>query len=108
MIPLSLQRDILERIHRGHQGIVKCRKQAKTSIWWPGVSQDIELFISKCDKCVEFRTNQTEPLIPSEIPEQPWQKVATDFFFFKNNNYLLIVDLFLSMDQNCQICWNYF
>ena len=94
VIPLSLQRDILERIHEGHQGIVKCRERAKTSVWWPGMSKDIELFIGKCDKCAEFRTNQTEPLIPSELPERPWQKVGTDLFFFKNNNYLLIVDYF--------------
>ena len=60
VIPMSLQRDILERIHEGHQGIVKCRERAKTSVWWPGMSKDIELFIGKCDKCAEFRTNQTE------------------------------------------------
>ena len=58
------------------------------------MSKDIELFIGKCDKCTEFRTNQTEPLIPSELPERPWQKVGTDLFFLKNNNYLLIVDYF--------------
>ena len=92
--PTSLQTDILERIHEGHQGIVKCRERAKTSVWWPGMSKDIELFIGKCGKCAEFRTNQSEPLIPSELPERPWQKVATDLFFFKNNNCLLIAEFF--------------
>ena len=80
VIPMSLQRDILEKIHEGNQGIVKCRERAKTSVWWPGMSKDIELFIGKCDKCAEFRTNQTEPLIPFKLPERPWQKVGTDFF----------------------------
>ena len=80
VIPMSLLRDILERNHEGHQGIVKCRERAKTSVLWPGKSKDIELFIGKCDKCAEFRTNQTEPLIPSELPERPWQKVGTDCF----------------------------
>ena len=56
VIPMSLQRDILERIHEGHQGIVKCREQVKTSVWWPIVSKDIELFIGKCDKRAELRT----------------------------------------------------
>ena len=47
VIPTSLQRDILERIHKGHQSIVKCRERAKTSVRWPGMSKDIELFIGK-------------------------------------------------------------
>ena len=78
VIPTFLQRNILERIHEGHQGIVKCRERAKTPIWWPGMSKDIELFINKCDKCAKFKTNQAKPLIPFELQERPWQKVATD------------------------------
>ena len=74
VIPMSLQRDILKRIHEVHQGIVKCRERAKTSVWWPGMSKDIELFIGKCDKCAEFRINQTEPLIPFELSEQSLSK----------------------------------
>ncbi|GFR59411.1 Pol polyprotein [Elysia marginata] len=37
VIPESLQADILSKIHEGHQGIVKYRAMAKTSVWWPGL-----------------------------------------------------------------------
>ena len=84
VIPSSLQKELLQRIHEGHQGIVKCRERVKTSIWWPGVSKDVENFVNNCDKCAEFRPNHTEPL-----------KVSVDLFFFNNSNYLLIVDYFL-------------
>ena len=94
VIPMSLQKDILEKIHEGHQGMVKRRERAKTSVWWPGTSKDIELFIGKCDKCAEFKTNQTEPLISSELPERSWQKVEPIFFSLRTINYLLIVDYF--------------
>lgn len=33
VIPTCLQQDILSRIHQGHQGIVKCRLCAHTSVW---------------------------------------------------------------------------
>ena len=48
VIPRSLQKDMLNRIHEGHQGIVKCRERAKTTIWWPGVIKDVETFVNNC------------------------------------------------------------
>ena len=35
VVPCMLQRDVLNRIHQGHQGIVKSRLRAKSSVWWP-------------------------------------------------------------------------
>ena len=37
---------------------------------------------------------QTEPLIPSELPDRPWQKVATDLFEFQKSQYLLVIDYY--------------
>jgi len=31
-------------------------------------------------------------MIPSKLPDLPWQKIGTDLFEFKGNQYLLIVD----------------
>ena len=42
VIPSVLCLEMLDRIHYGHQGIVKCRWRAKDSIWWPGLSREIE------------------------------------------------------------------
>lgn len=38
VVPSAMRLQVLDKIHEGHQGIVKCREQAKTSIWWPGLS----------------------------------------------------------------------
>lgn len=35
IIPQKMRSDILQRLHSGHQGIVKCRERAKCSVWWP-------------------------------------------------------------------------
>ena len=39
VIPVELRRDILSKIHDGHQGIVSYRALAKCFVWWPGLSQ---------------------------------------------------------------------
>ena len=49
VIPVELRRDILSKIHDGHQGIVKCRALAKCSVWWPGLSQQIQSMVENCN-----------------------------------------------------------
>ena len=34
VIPSSMQPDILQHLHMGHQGITKCRENARHSVWW--------------------------------------------------------------------------
>ena len=45
-----------------------------------------------CTVCCKVQTQRFEPLIPSCLPELPWQKIGTDLFEWKQNTYLLITD----------------
>ena len=42
VIPSYLRQDMLHRIHECHQGFVKCRERARHSVWWPGLSAQLE------------------------------------------------------------------
>ncbi|KAJ3661862.1 hypothetical protein Zmor_006241 [Zophobas morio] len=93
IIPSSLQLRCLEFLHRGHQGIVKCRARAKTSVWWLGLSSQIENLIRNCPQCVEHQINFKEPFLKDSFPERPWQKIALDLFKI-DSWYLIVTDYY--------------
>ena len=94
VIPAALRLEMLDRIHTGHQGITKCRERARHSLWWPGLSKQLEELVKCCPECCRLQNQRAEPLIPSKLPDYPWQKVGTDLFEYKKENYLLIVDYY--------------
>lgn len=83
---------MLSKIHTGHQGITKCRKRARQSVWWPGISTELEKLVRTCPTCCKAQNQRAQPLIPAPLPELPWQKVGTDLFHWKQGTFLLIID----------------
>ena len=94
VIPSSQYLDVLDRLHEGHQGITRCRERAKISVWWPGLSKQLEEKVWRCSICARERQNPVEPAIVSQLPDRPWQKVAVDRFELKGHLYLQVVDYF--------------
>ena len=94
VIPSCMRLEILDKIHAGHQGIVKCRERAKNSVWWPGLSKQLEDIVRTCTICVQELSNRAEPLITTPLPDRPWQKVAADLCEYRGNKYLVVVDYF--------------
>ena len=94
VVPQNLRRTTLQKIHNGHQGFQKCYQRISTSVWWPGISKDLERFIKECLMCLKTMPVPTEPLLQSPLPKYPWQKVASDLFELKGISYLLVVDYY--------------
>ena len=94
VIPPPLRKEMLARIHTGHQGIVKCRERARQSVWWPGMSRELEELVKHCPECCKVLRQRAQPLMPSVLPDLPWQKVGTDLFEWRQRTFLLIVDYY--------------
>ncbi|KAL7872233.1 hypothetical protein SRHO_G00072160 [Serrasalmus rhombeus] len=94
VIPQSMRKEILQDLHSGHQGIVKCRARARQSVWWPGVSVHISKLVENCSICSQHRAEHREPLMPTPVQDRLWQRVGTDLFFWEKKTYLLVVDYF--------------
>ncbi|GBM07895.1 Uncharacterized protein K02A2.6 [Araneus ventricosus] len=94
IIPKSHQAEVLNQIHEGHLGIIKCRARARCSVYWPGISKVIEEKIKSCTACIQESSNRHQPLIPTSFPERPWEVLGLDLFKYKNSWHLLISDYY--------------
>ena len=94
VIPSTLCLEVLDQIHAGHQRIHKCRQQAGQSVWWLGLSKQLEDLVKTCRVCCKYQSPKADPLIPSKLLKLPWQKVGTDLFEWNKSTYLLIVDYY--------------
>ena len=95
IVPQSMRKEMLDRIHESHQGIVKCKQRARDILFWPGMSSQIEDKVSKCSVCNQFqRAQPREPMIIHEPPDRPWSKIGCDLFEFNGVHYLLSVDYY--------------
>ena len=93
VIPPTLHNSVLEKIHYAHQGMEKCKLRAKSSVYWPNMSKDIENIVSKCATCQQHQPAQIkEPLVSHDVPLHAWHTLSTDLFYWEQSTYLLVVD----------------
>ena len=100
IIPKKLRPEMLLKVHEAHTGIVKCKSRARETLFWPGMVQEVENHVSKCEICaVNQNKNPKEPLIKTELPDRPWAVIGVDLFAFRGNNYLITVDKYSSWPE---------
>ena len=68
IIPHCLRADVLQKIHEGHQGITKCQKYKPTTA--------------------------KEPMVPTVLPDRPWQMLGVDLLDFNGQQYMVVVDYY--------------
>ena len=59
------------------------------------MNNPIEQLVSSCETCARFQNQQRkEPLLSTDLPQRPWEKIAVDLFQIDGNNYILLVDYY--------------
>lgn len=95
VIPKSMREYTIKTAHQGHQGLNSCLRLAKSTVYWPNMSNDFERYINQCHTCLTYHKNNTkEPILHHEYKLIPWSKVGIDLFDFDNQKYVIVVDYF--------------
>ena len=93
VIPVSMRKEMLTKVHAGHQGVNSCLRRARDLIFWPGMSQQIRQHVDTCDVCATYADKQgKETEVITEIPGRPWQKLGCDLFSFGGVDYVITYD----------------
>jgi len=93
VIPPRLRRIVLDNLHAAHQGVTAMMTRADSSIFWPGITTEIQEVRNRCRHCDRMAPSQPHaPPTPLCEPVYPFQQVCSDFFCHKGQSYLVIVD----------------
>ena len=57
---------VLEELHHEHMGVAKMKSLARSYVWWPGITKDLETLAKACTQCSAIK--QT----PATAPMHPW------------------------------------
>ena len=94
IVPTKLRAQVLEELHRDHQGMSRMKAVARSHLWWPGLDQQIEELVRSCERCLAGKpAPAAAPLHPWVWPTRPWTRVHIDFAGpFEDKMFLLAVD----------------
>jgi hypothetical protein len=91
MIPASLRQRVMDSAHETHGGINSTLRRLQLSAWWPGMSSDVNHFVSRCQLCNTTRPHlaKTTDLWPECPPFERWH---IDWAWCKDRYIFIMVD----------------
>lgn len=88
VVPKSMRAELSDSVHAGDQGVTKFTERGRTSF-----SIDIKDKVRQCEFCITNKpTQRREPLLTTQLPDLPWQKIAADQCHVKGQNYFVVTD----------------
>jgi hypothetical protein len=93
VIPRPARRELIKKLHAAHQGIVRMKRRARQTVFWPGMSNDITLWVESCQACQErLPHQQKEPLMRDPLPTRVFEDVSADLFQVGSLHVLVYAD----------------
>ena len=94
IVPKEMRAEMLQYIHEGHQGKERCLLRARNTVFWPKIMYDIQELIERCIICQEHGKSQSIIGTTQELLPFPWHTLATDIFYWKRMDFLIVTDVF--------------
>ena len=80
VVPPPGREQVLQELHKTHPCIAKMMSLARSYVWWPNISADLEANVRACGNCqTSCPPPALAPLHPSEWPHRPWSRLHLDY-----------------------------
>ena len=93
VIPPALRQRVLTNLQLAHQGTTGMMSRAQSSVFWPGITEDIQKTRDHCRSC--NRNAPSQPRMPAEppsVPKTPFEKIVCDYCCYHGKKYLVFAD----------------
>ena len=94
IVPVEMRPEMLQYVHEGHQGKEKSLLRTRNTVFWPKMTYNIQQLIEKCIICQEHAKSQPIISTTQELPPFPWHTLATDMFYWKRMDFVIVADVF--------------
>ena len=93
-VPTQLGQEVLQHLHGEHQVMTQMSSRAAASVFWPGMTSDIQVTRDRCQNCDKMAPSNRRPhlIAATFIPTYPFEAICLDYFDLGSVHYLLTVD----------------
>ena len=89
-IPPKLRHLVLAKAHDTHPGKNATEASVRMIAWWPGITQDVQQFVSKCRNCQMNRPSLGKTV--STCPEADvWERLHIYWGYVKDHSNILVI-----------------
>ena len=85
IVPREMRPEMLQYIHKGHQGKEHCLLRARNNVFWPKMTYDIQQLIEKCMICQEYAKSQLLIGSSQELPPISIAHTGNRFVLLEKN-----------------------
>ena len=90
LLPCVLKSKVISCLHDdlGHQGVERTIQLIRKRCFWPGMYQDVSLWIKKCQRCIlgKMPNPRVKPHLGSIIAQKPSEVLAIDYTLFEKSS----------------------
>ena len=94
VVPSTLRKETLVRLHKGHQGLSATLHRARRTVYWPKLQDDVSEMILKCTECQQHDKKKPRPPERQISVNRPMEVLGADIMDFKGQRALVAVDFF--------------
>ena len=91
LIPHTLQKSMLRKLHYAHLGLDSMLQWARNTVFWLNMTKNLRDTANNCEPCQALcPTNRKEPLLQHEMGENPWEKIGNRKQIILSNGTLFL------------------
>ena len=93
-LPRAERQKVLSLAHKAHCGSQKTKVLMQQLYFWPGMRNEVEQFVQRCQDCLKFLPTQRVQPLQLSSASYPMERIGIDLFSSGGKEYLSIIDRF--------------